>query len=463
MPNISFITASTGATDAGAAWSYTTTTPTTAGNLIIVHVFQDGTSANDAISITSATNVENLAGTDNVFTALSATGSDVGSAAVGYHYIFIGRALNNSAIVITGANSGADDIYIRSYEFRYVSHGTTLATVIENSTAGSFTTAAGTSASAADASVTTLGNNRLALNFVALADDAMGLVAFTGMTGGTWIFPVSVYETATGTDATLGINTAVMEAPGTIDGGTDSITSIGWGTIGFALIPDDPLLSQSEAAFYEDGTEAGASVIDSGADSITRDVSGGDSNIQLRVRLQETLGEAGDSTDDYRLLYEKNDSGLFVPIGSSAIDGYDISNYSKLEILRSGADTGWGQSFTGNGATIGSVMFQLKKVASPTGNAVAKIYAHSGTFGSSSVPTGTALATSDNFDVATLTTSLALSTLTFSGGNQITLTNGTNYVVTLEYSGGDSNNYIQLTRDTSSPTHAGNNSELFGS
>ena len=234
---ISFVTASAGATDAGGTWSYTTTAPGAAGNLIIVQVLQDGTSANNAITITSATNVEDLAGTDSVFTALAATGSDVGSAAAGYQYIFLGRSLNTSAIVITGGNSGTNDIYVRAYEFSGVSVGTTLATVIEETTAGNFANGAGTSTTCADTSVTTLGPNRLALNFVALTDDGMELAAFAGETGGDWTLPVAIYESATGTDGTLGLNTAAIATAGTINGGTDTITSIAWGVIGFALIP----------------------------------------------------------------------------------------------------------------------------------------------------------------------------------------------------------------------------------
>ena len=235
---IAFVQASAGATDAGGAWTYTTSAPTAAGNLILVQVLQDGTSANTAITITSATNVENLAGTDNVFTALAANGQDVGSAAAGYQYIFIGRALNTSAIVITGANTGTNDIYVRAYEYSGVSTGTTLATVIEETTAGSFSNGAATSTTCSDTGVTTLGPSRLALNFVALTDDAMGLAAFTGETGGDWVLATPIYEDPTGTDGTLGLMSATMASAGTINGGSDTITSIAWGVIGFALIPN---------------------------------------------------------------------------------------------------------------------------------------------------------------------------------------------------------------------------------
>lgn len=237
---IAYVTATAGATDATGAWSYTTTAPSAAGNLIIVQVFQDATSSNTAISITSATNVEDLAGTDSVFTALAATGYDVGNTVQGYQYIFIGRALNTSAIVITGANTSADDIYIRAYEFSGVAKGTTLSAVIENATAGTATNGKGTSTTCSDTSVQTLGDGRLALNFVAIGIfvTLSGLAAFAGMTGGTWALATAIYETTTGTDGCIGLMSASMASAGTIDGGSDTITSYPWGVIGFALIPE---------------------------------------------------------------------------------------------------------------------------------------------------------------------------------------------------------------------------------
>jgi len=47
-----YITASTGSTDAGGAWSHTAAAPSAAGNILIVQVVQDGTGAN-TISIDS--------------------------------------------------------------------------------------------------------------------------------------------------------------------------------------------------------------------------------------------------------------------------------------------------------------------------------------------------------------------------------------------------------------------------
>lgn len=121
--------------------------------------------------------------------------------------------------------------------------------------------------------------------------------------------------------------------------------------------------------------------------------------------------------------------------------------------------TGLAQSFTGDGGVLDSVVLYLNKTNSPTGTAVVKIYAHTGTFGSTGTPTGAALATSGTLDVSTLTTSLVLKTFTFSGAERITLTNGTKYFLAIEYSG-DSTNFISVGEDNSSPSHGGNRARL---
>ena len=116
---------------------------------------------------------------------------------------------------------------------------------------------------------------------------------------------------------------------------------------------------------------------------------------------------------------------------ATIVDSYSETNKSQVNGFGSPTFQGYGQSFTGDGGTLNSSKFYLEKRELPTGNIVSKVYAHSGTFGTSSVPTGSALATSDNVDVSTLGL-LALVTFTFSGANKITLTNGTKYVVTVE-------------------------------
>lgn len=127
------------------------------------------------------------------------------------------------------------------------------------------------------------------------------------------------------------------------------------------------------------------------------------------------------------------------------VDFYSEDYDTEAISLYSGDNVGIGQSFQGIGTKVSSCGFFLKKVGSPTGNAVAKLYAHTGTYGSSGVPTGSALATSGNIDVSTLTTSFALKSFTFS--TPYLATSSTNYCVVVEYSGGDSSNYVDVAAD----------------
>jgi hypothetical protein len=69
------------------------------------------------------------------------------------------------------------------------------------------------------------------------------------------------------------------------------------------------------------------------------------------------------------------------------------------------------------------------------GNIYAQIYAHSGTYGTSSLPTGSPLATSDVVDGGSWSSNVAWRTFTFSGVNQINLTSGTYYVIVMYYAG----------------------------
>ena len=233
----SFVAATAGGTDATGAWSYTCTAAGAAGRLMILHVMQCGTSANNAVTVSSVTNIENLAGTDNVMTALAATGTGFGSAVVGYHYLFLGRSLGTSAAVITGGNSGSDDLYFRMYEFQNASTGTTLATVIENATLGAALSAAATNQTISDVGVTTLGPNRLCCQFVCNDNDNT-IGPFTGETGGDWAEATAEFSSATGTDGMLSLQTANMVTAGTVDGGTVAMggaTPWSHGVLGLAI------------------------------------------------------------------------------------------------------------------------------------------------------------------------------------------------------------------------------------
>lgn len=88
--------------------------------------------------------------------------------------------------------------------------------------------------------------------------------------------------------------------------------------------------------FYADGTENGSSPLDAEDTNITVNVDGGDQQVHLRIRIDETgagsLG--GATTDDYQLQYSKN-GGAYTSVTASSSDVH--------------ADTG--SSLTDGGAT----------------------------------------------------------------------------------------------------------------
>ena len=63
------------------------------------------------------------------------------------------------------------------------------------------------------------------------------------------------------------------------------------------------------------------------------------------------------------------------------------------------------------------------------------------------------------FDVSTLTT--ARQWITFNFSSPYTTVNGTHYVISIEYSGGNSSNYVKAGFDNSSPTHPGNAVRIY--
>lgn len=227
----------TGVTDAGGTFAFagagSWASNITAGNLIVFQVLQDGTGSGEVSFASVSAAIDNLAGSNGV---TSIGTFDVGSAVAARQHLWIGRvATTGNSANFNGSNSGTDDVYCIAHEFTDCSTGTTLATVIENGTAGSTANGAGTSTTVADTGVTTLGVDRLALNLIGINDDATGLASFAGETGGDWV-QRAIFETATGTDGTVAVQDAAMAAAGTINGGTATITLDAWGVVGFAII-----------------------------------------------------------------------------------------------------------------------------------------------------------------------------------------------------------------------------------
>lgn len=168
------------------------------------------------------------------------------------------------------------------------------------------------------------------------------------------------------------------------------------------------------------------------------------------VGTNATISE-GDITRNVDYFEDEDEEGL----QSVVIDSYSQTNYTGTSHYVYGTNGKQGQSFTGDGNSLESVEFYLKKTGTPTGNGYVKIYSHSGTYGTSSTP-NTLLATSDPLDVSSIGTDFSLIDFTFSGANKITLNSGTYYVAIFENTNGDISNRISIAADSSSPTHGGN-------
>ena len=148
-------------------------------------------------------------------------------------------------------------------------------------------------------------------------------------------------------------------------------------------------------------------------------------------------------------------SGTPAPV---LIDSYSETFTDTNAAIYLGGVESRGQTFLNSSlCVLNSAKFYIKKIGSPTGNVTARIYAHTGSYaGKTGTPTGAPLATSDNLDITTLTTSYSLETFTFSGVNKINLSASTNYVTVIVYQSGNASNYLHVGYDNSGGSRDGN-------
>jgi hypothetical protein len=136
-------------------------------------------------------------------------------------------------------------------------------------------------------------------------------------------------------------------------------------------------------------------------------------------------------------------------------DSYSVANVDGTRVCRTGAAF-VGQSFTAMDGWIDSVTLYLVKTGNPSGNAVVRLYTHTGTFGTDSRP-GTVLATSASVPLSAITaTGSTLQAVSFTFPTPVQLTAGQQYVFAINSPNGDTSNYIAVRTDVSLPTHPGN-------
>lgn len=134
--------------------------------------------------------------------------------------------------------------------------------------------------------------------------------------------------------------------------------------------------------------------------------------------------------------FTNNTTDINNNVAATSVDSYQPTEDGDVDVY-SGSITRVAQQFTGTAGDLSRAIFSIRKQGSPTGNIVAKLYANSG-----GAPTGTALATSNNVAIADLTTSFA--DVDFEFEDEYTLVASTEYHISIEYSGGDSSNRLEV-------------------
>lgn len=151
---------------------------------------------------------------------------------------------------------------------------------------------------------------------------------------------------------------------------------------------------------------------------------------------------------------------------ATLLDSFTLTNshvfIQALHPSGSGYDSGQGQSFTTPAQVyiLDTVKFRLENDAALlTGTVVAQVYAHGGVYGTSSIPTGSALAESDSVDVTTIPSGVTWITFTFSGVNRICLSANSKHVVVIISKTGNwsSSNSLKVHINTAGG-HSGNRS-----
>jgi hypothetical protein len=196
------------------------------------------------------------------------------------------------------------------------------------------------------------------------------------------------------------------------------------------------------------------------------DIDSRDSNTQLTLATSAT-----NATSDYIIRMSEFDTGTVQLNGNGASP--TTLTISASGGTMTGGGTGWNGTFGKSGSypkiaqiilsnvtgTITEVKAFIKKVNNPTLNYSCTIYAVTGSSGSE-LPTGSAIATSNELVGSSLTTSFVQKTFTFS--SPASVTNGTKYAVVFESPGTlDSTNYYVVDGANSSVYGDGHSAHLI--
>ena len=209
-------------------------------------------------------------------------------------------------------------------------------------------------------------------------------------------------------------------------------------------------------------------------DSVYVDLSKAVGMSRIAIRKQTVLARAFATPPQYILTGDINigKQTLTTQTLNEIIDGYSQVNCDNHINFTNGMMVS--ESFTGDGRDfVAYQAFLVRQAGHGTGYSgtfTAKLYAHSGTYGTSSVPTGSVLATSDGHNALELpigdpTNFSNYSLIEFVFATPYTLNAGTHYCVAIEFVGASTGfDYASIGYDGSSvPSNIGNLATYSGS
>ena len=148
--------------------------------------------------------------------------------------------------------------------------------------------------------------------------------------------------------------------------------------------------------------------------------------------------------------------------GQTLIASYSESNYTTNAYF--GTYKMFGETFYNTVQdTLISCKFYINRLGGGTvGSVKASIYATTGTFGTTMIPTGSSLATTDDLAAMSITGTLTLVNFNFTGVNKIILSPGTYYAIVYDGTGYVSGGALNVGLMSPTGTYAGNSVRYNG-
>lgn len=452
---------------AGASESDVTLASNTSGDdAVALLLIIDG--GGDEITVDAASIID-----DNATTNPRSTGSQTVVAGAGNVGFAIAMWLNDSLANITTAPSGLGSVLIELedasgsltmavYDAYDLSAGAinpslewsvtdqNVAAILVGHAGSAGETASATDNAEASDSATAAATYAVSVSDNAVASEGMattvstpatpeGAVASDTVTASATL-AASASDSAEASDSASSEIVAVVELVSTSDNGVASdaasaSASLTVSASDSAVASDAPSIQTALAALVADGAVASDAATAAGTvHGLATDIAVATDFASLAATLRVSAGDSAVASDN-TLGSAGSGEKLLCSALPSLVLLYEQAASTGGSAAYSGKDEGNAQSFTtgASGAILEAACARVNRnTGSPTGNFIAKLYASTGTPGSSAKPTGAALATSENAVDLSLLGSAEWVAFTFAS---VVLSGGTTYCIAIELDG----------------------------